>query len=250
MKKFKKRIEAYKLLVKQGLATCEQEARALIMAGKLIADDQRVDKAGCLIPVKSHLRLNNVKEFVSRGGNKLRSGLEALSINSNDLFCGSLVIDIGSSTGGFTDFALKSGASSVFALDVGQNQLHWSLRCDPRVVSLEKTDIREFNKSSYPNINVVLADISFNSIQTLAPAILSSGTKPFHSVVLVKPQFECPKELVPKGGVVLNSDIQKDLLEKIQKIFRAKGAQKIRSAACPIKGLKGNQEYFLYSYFE
>lgn len=243
-----KRIPLYQLVVYKDLAANPRLARALILAGKVLVEDQRVDKPAALTHPEASIRIKGQSNYVSRGGDKLRGGLSKLGVDST-LFRNKVVIDIGAAAGGFSDFALKCGAKTVIALDVGTNQLDWRIRKDPRVLVLEKFDIRDFNRRNYPPIELVLADISFNSLVDLAPAIVASGTRPFQTIMLVKPQFELPSKLVPRGGIVRDPNSQHQAVTKVVDKLTQLGAKNLASAESPVKGRKGNQEIFLYGFF-
>lgn len=232
------------LLVKKGLAPSLTEAKALIMAGQVLVQDQRVDKPGSLIRADLSIRVKDTGRFVSRGGEKLAHALTDLGLT--ETMRGSIVLDVGASTGGFTHCCLSLGAKHVIALDVGSNQLAWELRQDPRVTVLEQTDIRAFDPSQHPAVNFVVADVSFNSLARLAPALrrAAPGTHvPF--VLLVKPQFELPKEKVPSGGVVENEDARQEAVALVRASFFALGFSKARIVDSRIPGKTGNREIFL-----
>ena len=156
------------------------------------------------------------------------------------------VLDIGSSTGGFTDCCLQHGAATVTAVDVGTNQLAWSLRRDPRVKVFEKTDIRTFTQHNYQHIELVVADVSFISLTSILPPILAALPQA-KFLVLVKPQFELPRHLVPRGGVVRDNKLRNGALLKIKHLFRSHGYDGFVAIDCAICGMKGNREIFCYA---
>ena len=236
------KMTAAKLLVEQGLSLTLKEASAYICAGRVIADQQRVDKPGQWLRRDSVLKLKKAP-FLSRGGQKLQSAITELGLVEK--FKDKVVLDVGASTGGFTDCVLKLGAQHVIAVDVGFNQLAWSLRTDAKVTSLEKTDIRNFSPVSFPHIDWVLADISFQSLESLAADLIRVGR---HSqfLILIKPQFELRPEEIPTGGVVTQQELWEKAIEKVKAAVVALGAQNLKIAKSGLKGREGNQEFFLY----
>jgi 23S rRNA (cytidine1920-2'-O)/16S rRNA (cytidine1409-2'-O)-methyltransferase len=244
MKKIKHRI--VDLLVLKGLAVDQAEAQALVMAGKVLADEQKVSKASETFPPEASLRILGSKSpFVSRAGEKLQAALEYFELKK--FITDKVVMDVGSSTGGFTDCVLQLGARKVYAVDVGTNQLAWKLRTDPRVVAMEKTDVRDLDLATYADIEMVVLDISFNSLARLLPPLLAKlGDRPFKLLALVKPQFELPRAEVPDGGIVEDPHkIAKAVDIVAQEIARA-GFGQITSFHSPVKGRQGNQEVFIY----
>lgn len=225
-----------------GLCKDEQEALALIYAGLVIAEGQRVEKPGQELNKDSQIRIKT-RSFVSRGGEKLYGAILAFGLKSS--FEGTSILDVGASTGGFTDCVLKLGAEKVLALDVGFNQLHWKLKTNSSVTSLEKTDIRDFDSKDYAPFDWILTDISFNSLENLAPCILKHASDKTQCLFLIKPQFEVSPHEVPKGGVIKNEELWKASIEKVQKSLEKLGAKDIEVEASPIKGKTGNQEFFI-----
>ncbi len=245
--KTQKKIPAARLLLDRDLCKTLEEASALIYAGCLIADDQRVEKPGQKLSTLAILRLKKQRSFVSRGAYKLKKAIEDLNLQNS--FQNKVVLDIGASKGGFTDLVLELGASHVIAIDVGTNQLDWRLRNDKRVTSLEKTDIRVFNPQLYPPCDWVLADISFNSLERLALSIKNAAPKA-HFLLLVKPQFELPGRDIPDGGIVENEDMWNKAKTNVAEAFTNLGAQDIQFIQSSLKGKKGNQEFFIYFSFQ
>ncbi len=239
-----RKILAKNILVERGLCASLDEASTLILAGLALANDQRIAKPGDLIPEDANVRLKKKRDFVSRGGTKLFNAVQELSLQED--FRNTLVLDVGASTGGFTDCALQLGARNVLALDVGTNQLHWSLRSDTRVINLERTDIRDFNGKDYAPFDWIIADVSFNSLERLAPDLLRLANPNTKFLILVKPQFELLKSEVPKGGVVESKELWDKALAKVSQSFLERGARNIRYAKSAIKGRRGNQEFFMY----
>ncbi len=243
MRKRKKRIDS--ILMEQGLAASLPLARAILMAGKVIVEDQCVsDASACFAPdVQVRVR-TPASAFVGRGGDKLQGAIEDLGLQSS--FVGKIVLDIGASTGGFTQCLLEVGAEKVLALDVGHNQLAWSLRQDPRVVSLEQMDIRKFTATDYPTPDWVVADVSFTSLAQLAAEIFQVGGAHTQFLLLVKPQFELERSAIPPGGVVTDpADIERAVAQ-VKKAFEVLGGKILGSIPSRIKGKTGNQEIFLW----
>jgi 23S rRNA (cytidine1920-2'-O)/16S rRNA (cytidine1409-2'-O)-methyltransferase len=231
-------------LVARGLAGDLSEARALIMAGSVVVGDQRVDKPGAMISVDQPLRLKEQGRFVSRGGDKLAAALADLGLE--DRLKGAVVLDIGASTGGFTQCCLALGAAQVLALDVGTSQLAWELRQDPRVTVLEQTDIRAFAPGDHPRVTFVVADISFNSLARLATAIHAAAPTAHDFVLLVKPQFELDRDEVPAGGIVDDAKLRQRAVDRVVAAFAGIGLAPLRSVASQVAGRGGNQEIFLH----
>jgi 23S rRNA (cytidine1920-2'-O)/16S rRNA (cytidine1409-2'-O)-methyltransferase len=235
------------LLVEKGLAPSLAQARALIMAGNVIANDQRIDQASTMIFSDAAVRVKKAGgKYVSRGGDKLAGALADLQLEK--LIGDQVVLDVGAAAGGFTDCCLQLGARKVIALDVGTNQLVWTLRNDPRVVCLEKTDIREFKPEDYDAVDWIVADISFNSLARLLPALSAAATKATtHFLVLVKPQFELTRSEIPKGGVIEEERLQEKALMLVSKAFEKIGLKVMQSVVSKVKGRSGNIEIFLYA---
>ncbi len=231
-------------LIALGLALDVVEARALIMAGQVLVDEQRVDKPGQMVREAQNLRLKEQKRFVSRGGDKLWGAIHDLGIAH--LFLGATVLDCGASTGGFTDCSLQLGAAKVYALDVGHNQLAWKLRTDPRVVVQEQCDIREVSGIIDHSINIAVADISFNSLDRLLPALRAAvPAKAVHFLLLVKPQFELSADEVPVGGVVEDDASRQSALTIAQRAIKREGLEFLQSVDSQVSGREGNREIFV-----
>ncbi len=240
--KMKERLD--KLLVQQGLVTSRERARALILAGKVVVDDHRVDKAGIKVEVDAHLRLKGEDiPFVSRGGLKLQKGLEQFAIDVS----GRVAIDVGASTGGFTDCLLQHGAAKVYAVDVGYGQLAWKLREDPRVINLERCNIRTLQAESLqepPSLAVI--DASFISLSKVLPQTLELLSATAEVLALIKPQFEVGKGLVGKGGVVKDEKLHQQVIDDVQEMALELGCQVLGVTESPILGPKGNKEFLLH----
>lgn len=243
MRKPNKAFRLDQLLVGQGLVETMAKAKALIMAGQVVVDEQRCDKPGMMIKPEQQVRLKKAGKFVSRGGDKLESAITKL--NLTDSFKEKYVLDVGSSTGGFSDCALSYGAKSVVALDVGSNQLAWKLRQDTRVISLEQTDIRDFEKKKYPDLDWIIGDISFNSIANLLPSILEASVAKTKFLLLIKPQFELAKEDIPEGGVVRDKQLIEKAVNKVKMHLLESQLQVLGVEESGTKGRQGNQEIFI-----
>ncbi len=253
-KKKKSKIRADHAMLEQDLASSLEEARALIMAGQLLHGDQRVSKASDLVePPNLRLKKESMRNYVSRGGEKIESA--ATELNITQIFLDAVVIDFGASTGGFTDFAIKSGARQVVAVDVGHNQLAWELRKNPKVISLESTHIRDLRSTAQGQgietvldaTSIVIADLSFTSIARLLPDILNAARNAKHFLLLVKPQFELEAALVPKGGVVTNPEHRKLAVQLVDQAFRRQGFPEGVWIDSAVPGRTGNIEIFYYN---
>jgi 23S rRNA (cytidine1920-2'-O)/16S rRNA (cytidine1409-2'-O)-methyltransferase len=233
-------------LITLGLAPDLTEARALIMAGQVLVDEQRIDKPGQLVRDGQNLRLKDQKRFVSRGGDKLWGAIQDLGLAS--LVSGATVLDCGASTGGFTDCCLQLGARKVYALDVGHNQLAWKLRTDPRVVVKEQCDIRQVTEVIDDAISFVVADISFNSVDRLLPALCAAvPAKAVDFLILVKPQFELSADAVPEGGVVSDDTSRQAALNIARQAMQREGLDFKQSVDSQVTGREGNREIFVHA---
>ena len=238
-----KKIRLDVLLVDRQLFDSRERAKRFIMSGKVLVNDQRIDKAGALVPIDCNIRLlGSDIPFVSRGGLKLLKALETFDITLD----GKITADIGASTGGFTDCMLQHGAVKVFAIDVGYGQLDWKLRNDPRVVVMERTNIRHVTADMLSDpIEFASIDVSFISLDKVLPAVFNLLEKNAQLVALIKPQFEAGRELVGKHGVVRDPNVHSDVIERV-----IDSAQTIGFGVCgltfsPIKGPEGNIEYLI-----
>ena len=230
--------------MENGLADSRSRAQALILAGRIFDEDRRIGKPGDLLPADVKLQAKG-KEFpwVSRGGVKLESALEHFDIDLS----GSVMLDIGASTGGFTDVALARGAAKVFAVDVGHGQLAWSLRSNPKVVVLERCNARYLSKEIVPDqIDVAVCDVSFIGLETVLPAPMSLVKNGGTLVALIKPQFEVGKGLVGKGGVVRDPRLHESVCQRIADWVNAKPDWKVLGIVpSPITGPAGNIEFLM-----
>ena len=218
------------------------------MAGEVTVAEQRVDKPGKKVAVSSQIRLKERGQYVSRGGDKLAHAIGQLHLA--DWFLNSIVLDVGASTGGFTDCALQHGAKRVTAVDVGMNQLDWKLRVDPRVKCFEKTDIRVFSNPDQERFDVVVADISFNSLSLLLPAILAAGGRKARYLLLVKPQFEAPRSEIPDGGVVIDPATHERVLIEAKRSLEGMGLSVLHEIPSGLRGRAGNQEFFIAAAYQ
>lgn len=233
------------LLCERGLYPSREQAKAAIMAGEVLVNEQKIDKAGAAVPVDCRIRLLKAKlPYVSRGGLKLAKAIDSFHID----FRGKTVIDIGASTGGFVDCALQNGAAKVYAVDVGHNQLAWKLRSDPRVIVLEKTNARYLDQSIIAEqADIISADVSFISMPLAISAAVCRLLRPRGEVAaLIKPQFEAGREAVGKGGIVRDRSVHLEVLHKVLASFADMdlGAQALDYS--PITGADGNIEYLIY----
>lgn len=232
------------LLVKRNLAASREKAKAIIMTGNVFVNGQREDKAGstfkedALIEVKG-----NPMKYVSRGGYKLEKAVDLWQVPLQDKIC----MDVGSSTGGFTDCMLQNGAQKVYAIDVGTNQLAWKLRQDERVISMEKTNIRYVTREDIADfIDFFSVDVAFISLKKVLEPVKALLTQEGQGVCLVKPQFEAGREKVGKKGVVRDPKVHREVLEQIMQYVLSIGFEILELSFSPIKGPEGNIEYLLY----
>jgi 23S rRNA (cytidine1920-2'-O)/16S rRNA (cytidine1409-2'-O)-methyltransferase len=244
------KIRLDKLLVERGLTPSRERAQALILAGKVLVNEQRVEKAGAAIDGDAALRLlGEDLRYVSRGGLKLEKALEHWHIDLCDRTC----LDVGASTGGFTDCMLQHGASKVIAVDTGYGQVDFRLRGDPRVRLVEKTNARYLTREAIGEfVGFIAMDVSFISATLVLPAVVEASfvsdlrTGAREIVILVKPQFEVGRELVGKGGIVRDSEAQLDAVRKVEGKLRELGASLTEWIESPILGAEGNREFLLY----
>ncbi|GIX17837.1 MAG: TlyA family rRNA (cytidine-2'-O)-methyltransferase [Rhodothalassiaceae bacterium] len=239
------RQRADQLLVEQGLADSRSRARSLIMAGRVHAGGRRIDKPGTMLPADTALAVKGDDHpWVSRGGIKLAHAISRFGLAER---IGSAVaIDVGASTGGFTDVLLHHGAARVYAVDVGYGQLADKLRRDPRVVVLERTNARHLDRGHVPEeVDVVVCDASFISLKTVLPAPLSLLKPGGLVVALIKPQFEAGPRHVGRGGVVRDPAVREAVVADIRSWFEAQGHRVLGIAESPIRGPKGNVEVLI-----
>jgi 23S rRNA (cytidine1920-2'-O)/16S rRNA (cytidine1409-2'-O)-methyltransferase len=231
------------LLVARRTAPSRQRARAMIMAGKILVNNQPVDKAGFLVSATDSIVLKEKDiPYVSRGGLKLAGALQSLGVNPENCIC----LDVGASTGGFTDCLLQHGADRVYAVDVGYGQLAWKLRQDPRVVVIERTNIRHMSTELIREpVDLVTIDVSFISLKIVVPAVIAFMGREARILALIKPQFEVGKNQVGKGGVVRDAKLHQGVIENLSAFFNTRGLACGRVLPSPILGPKGNREFFI-----
>jgi 23S rRNA (cytidine1920-2'-O)/16S rRNA (cytidine1409-2'-O)-methyltransferase len=241
MKSAKQRLDV--ALVERGLAESRAKAQALILAGLVFSNEKRLDKAGTDVAADQPLEVRGAEHpWVSRGGIKLAHGLDHFAIDP----AGLVVLDVGASTGGFTDVALSRGATKVYAVDVGHGQLAWKLRNDPRVVVLEKTNARHLTRVEVPEpVDLVVCDASFIGLETVLPAPLALARQGARLVALIKPQFEVGPARVGKGGVVRDAGLHDEVCERIAAWLPAQGWTVLGLAESPIRGPEGNREFLI-----
>jgi 23S rRNA (cytidine1920-2'-O)/16S rRNA (cytidine1409-2'-O)-methyltransferase len=238
----KKRLDC--LIFDRGLAESREKAKAVIMAGQVYVEGQKQDKPGTSFPEEVQIEVRgNRLPYVSRGGLKLEKALALFPIDLN----GKVVMDIGASTGGFTDCMLQSGAKKVYSVDVGYGQLAWKLRTDPRVVSLERTNVRYLTKEQVPEpIEFFSVDVSFISLRLVLPVARRFLSENGQAVCLIKPQFEAGRENVGKKGVVREKKVHVQVIRRIVDFVQKNGFSVLGLTYSPVKGPEGNIEYLLY----
>jgi 23S rRNA (cytidine1920-2'-O)/16S rRNA (cytidine1409-2'-O)-methyltransferase len=240
-----------RLLLERGLASSRERAQALILAGKVLVDGQKIEKAGTAVEPAANIRLlGEDLAYVSRGGLKLDKALERWNIDVQGKVC----LDVGASTGGFTDCLLQHGASRVIAVDTGHGQIDFRLRKDPRVRLLEKTNARYLTREQIGEaVDFIAIDVSFISATLLLPAVIAAALpldrRDRQVVVLVKPQFEAGREHVGKGGIVRDEPAQAAAVEKVRQALLAQGCTSTDVIESPILGAEGNREFLLYGTF-
>ena len=228
----------------RGFCESREKAKALIMAGCVYVNNQKQDKPGMTLKPEDKLEVrDNSLKYVSRGGLKLEKAMANFDISLDGLVCA----DIGASTGGFTDCMLQNGANKVYAIDVGYGQLAWKLRCDERVVNLERTNFRYVTEEQIPDkLQFASVDVSFISLKLIIPVMKNLFENNAHAVCLIKPQFEAGKENVGKKGVVRDKSVHISVIEKIINIVSDNNFSLLGLDFSPIKGPEGNIEYLCY----
>ena len=240
----KKRSRLDSIIVEKGFVKSRERAKAIIMAGKVLVDNNRVDKPGTYIKKQAKIIVKvDDNPFVSRGGLKLEKALKTIPLSVKNLTS----LDIGASTGGFTDCLLQNGAAKVYAVDVGYGQIDWSLRQNPRVVVIERTNIRHmpFEKIN-EKLDIVVADTSFISLKIVIPSAEKFMKNNAKVLALIKPQFEAGRKNVGKGGVVKDSTIREQVIKDLKMFFKERGYKINQVIPSPILGPKGNKEYILF----
>lgn len=237
------KIRLDQLLVQRGLAESREKAKALIMAGLAQVDGKRADKAGRLVPASASVLLKGTQPYVSRGGQKLEAGIQHFDVKVKD----KILIDVGASTGGFTDCLLQNGAQKVIAVDVGYGQLDWKLRQDPRVEVLEKTNIRYLKTEDLEApIHGASIDVSFISLKLVVPPVSDLLEKQAFIMALIKPQFEVGKGQVGKGGVVRDPNLHQEVIDQLKTFFETLDWTVQGHIPSPLLGPKGNKEFLIY----
>ncbi len=234
-----------KLLVEKGLASSRVRAKALIMAGSVRAGERKLTKVGAEFPVDIQLEVKKspLRKYASRGGLKLEAAIKDFGLSIKGKVC----LDVGASTGGFTDCLLQNGAKKVYALDVGYGQLDWKLRKDSRVVNIEKANIRYFDEKKIESpVDLATVDVSFISLEKVLPKVKKLVRKGGEIISLIKPQFEAGREKVSRGGVVKDRKVHREVIDKIELLSPRLGLEVRGLTTSPVKGPAGNIEYFIY----
>jgi 23S rRNA (cytidine1920-2'-O)/16S rRNA (cytidine1409-2'-O)-methyltransferase len=237
------KIRLDKLLLIKNLAATRQKAQALIAAGQVMVNQQLVDKAGTMVADNCIIEIKETCPYVSRGGLKLEAGLEFFNINPAGFIC----LDIGASTGGFTDCLLQNDAEKVYAVDVGYGQLAWKLRQDPRVVVMERTNARHLKPEDITDlVDLVVIDAAFISLKLLIPPLLALFREDISILALIKPQFEVGKGKVGKGGVIRDPALHQEVIDDIISFSAQLGLQNRGVTPSPLLGPKGNKEFLIH----
>jgi len=238
----KKRLDV--LMLERGLAESRQKAQAMILAGEVRVEGLRQEKAGAQVPESSRIEVTSrLQKYASRGGLKLEGALVDFSVNPANLVC----LDLGSSTGGFTDCLLQQGAARIYAVDVNTNQLAWKLQQDPRVIRIER-NARELRPNDIPEpVELVVADVSFISVTKILMSAVALAKASAIFLILIKPQFELRREDVSAGGIVKDPVLHKKAIESIQSHAQKAGLEPLAIAPSRITGTEGNQEFFLHA---
>jgi 23S rRNA (cytidine1920-2'-O)/16S rRNA (cytidine1409-2'-O)-methyltransferase len=237
-----KRLDA--LVVERGFADSIAKAQAMILAGEVSVDGARADKAGTRFPEEAHIEVSSRSaKFVSRGGFKLEGALEDFAIDPNARVC----LDVGVSTGGFTDCLLQRGAARVYAVDVNVDQLAWKLRQDTRVIRISR-NARDLRIDDIPEpVDLVVLDVSFISVSKVLPPAVQAATPGADFLILVKPQFELPREDVGPGGIVFNPALHEKAVASVRQAATQFGLEVLGASPSRLPGAEGNQEYFLHA---
>lgn len=231
------------LLVAKKLVESRHRAQAMVMAGLVLIAGRPVTKAGTLVAMDTPLEIKQPLPFVSRGGQKLEKALDSFNINVTGQIC----LDVGASTGGFTDCLLQQGAKKVYALDVGHGQLDVKLRNDPRVVNIENTNIRYFEKNDLPETpDLAVIDVSFISLDKVLPAVYKLIKVKGEIIALIKPQFEAGQKRVSKGGVVRDPTVHAEIIDRIKIFSQIQAMEVLGIIESPLLGPAGNKEFFIH----
>jgi len=232
------------LLVERGLAESSHKAQAMILAGEVEVEQQRADKAGLILPETAHIEVHSRQQkYASRGGMKLEGALRDFRVSATGKTC----LDVGASTGGFTDCLLQNGAARVYAVDVNTDQLAWKLRGDPSVVRIEK-NARELAAQDLPElVDLVVADVSFISVTKILAGAVACAKAEADLLILAKPQFELEREDVGKGGIVREKALHEKAVASVRSAMETIGLRVCGVAPSQLPGAEGNQEYFLHA---
>ena len=231
------------ILVERGLVDSREKGQALILAGDVTVDGQKVDKPGHAVAPDSKIELADQPRYVGRGGLKLEAALDHFGISVQGKVC----LDVGSSTGGFTDCLLQRGAARIYAIDVGTGQLDWKLRNDPRVIVREQLNARYLSRNEVPEpIDLAVCDVSFISITMILPVLPNLLAKSAGMVILVKPQFELERHQVGKGGIIRDPVLHRQACRRVDDAVKQLGFQ-TQIIPSPVLGAEGNQEFLLYA---
>jgi 23S rRNA (cytidine1920-2'-O)/16S rRNA (cytidine1409-2'-O)-methyltransferase len=232
------------LLVARGLCESREKGKRIILAGDVLVNDEPITKAGQLVPEDAEIRIKAQPKYVSRGGFKMEGALEHFGIDVTGMTC----LDVGASTGGFTDCLLQRGAAKVYAFDVGTNQLVWKMRSDPRVVSRENYNVRHLSKEDVPEpVDLIVADVSFISLTLVLPPAFQTLRQNGQAVVLIKPQFELSKEEIGRGGIVREKALHEKACKKIEDFARSQPGWEWRGLTeSTIQGTDGNREFLAW----
>jgi 23S rRNA (cytidine1920-2'-O)/16S rRNA (cytidine1409-2'-O)-methyltransferase len=233
-----------KIISDRGLVTSRERARALIMEGKVMVNGSPATKAGDMVAGDAQIEIKGEDlKYVGRGGLKLEAAIKSFNVVLN----GKIAMDVGSSTGGFTDVMLQEGASRVYCVDVGYGQLAWKLRQDPRVILIERTNIRYLEREKIPDaVDIATIDVSFISLDKVVPKVIEFLSEKGEIVALIKPQFEVGRGQVGRGGIVKDEEKRLAVIERVREEFEALGLNVIGVIPSPITGQKGNVEYLIY----
>ncbi|HHO77231.1 MAG TPA: TlyA family RNA methyltransferase [Deltaproteobacteria bacterium] len=235
-----------KLLVEKGHVDTRSKALGMIMAGNVLIDGKPVTKAGTPVEESAEILLKEPPAYVSRAGSKLVAALDAFGVDP----VGMTAIDVGSSTGGFTDVMLQRGAKKVFAVDVGHAQLHWRLKNNPCVISLEGVNARNLEPSIITQqCDIATFDVSFISLKLVVAPVLKVLRPGSHIIALIKPQFEAGRHEVSKGGIVRDIEVANKIIADMENFFISLGLEVSGTIPSPVKGVKGNQEYLIHALF-
>lgn len=238
----KERID--RLLLEKGLTASREKAKALVMAGQVVVDDKRIDKAGEMVSIDSNIRIKGeVMPYVSRGGLKLERALDHFTIDVK----GKVAVDVGASTGGFTDCLLQRGIKKVYSIDVGYGQMALKVKDDPRVISIERMNIREIKPDTIPEkVGLIVVDVSFISLTKVLPHLIPLMKDTSEIIALIKPQFEVGKGEVGKGGIVKDESKIEKAIEDISNFAKGSNLEVVGVVESPILGAKGNREFLTY----